>query len=285
MDTNSKQRLLLVAIVMAITTAIFFLGKNNPTALVGDAKNGKTNVANGSRRAATGENVKATRKGNLEAIRQQAMNQLAPTAKDSLMAFRKQGDLRSLARFWQQREYFPLAGAYYLQLARKDSTLANWRLAANTLFKAEKGVQDSATFHYMLDKAQAALKTVVKMAPDDVDAKADLAVTYVDQQQVMKGVGLLKEVLAADPNNQKALFYLGALSLQSNQLEKALERFEKLVDLQPQNPFNYYYLGQVYLRKQDRERAISAFTKYRDRLNDPKLKQQAQETINQLQKN
>lgn len=276
--SSAQQRILLLVLVLAFTVGLFFLGKNNPTALVGDDKDGAGVSASAGRRAG----ASLASRGNLEVIRQQALNQLDNPARDSLQQLREAGDLARLAAFWERREIYPLAGAYYLQQAEQDSTLGHWRKAAETLFRAEKTIQDSATFHYFLHQSQRALENVLAMDPDDVDAKADLAVAYVDQNQVMRGVGLLKEVLAVDPNNEKALFYLGALSLQSNQLDKALERFQKLVDLQPQNPFHYYYLGQVLLRQNERDRALAAFEQYRNRLSDPKLKRQAQQMIEQL---
>jgi tetratricopeptide (TPR) repeat protein len=288
MTQRAQSQWLLLAVVGIVSVGIFFLGKNNPTALVNEEDGAQRPGAQSGPRSGASAGGKASAPApavDLETLRKQATQGLDPETRDSLARFREQGNTEDLARFWQRHDAHLLSGLLLYRQAKSDSTLANWKSAASALFRAEKAAQDSLAFRQSVRLAREALKNVLAMDPDNLNAKADLAINYIEgDRQVMQGVGLLKEVLQAEPNNTKALFYLGVLSIQSNQLDKALERFEKLVDLQPQNAFNYYYLGQVHMRKGNRKKALSAFRYYRERVNDPKLRRQAQDLIEQLQK-
>ena len=81
---------------------------------------------------------------------------------------------------------------------------------------------DKAVFYYMkgnrqakvkqFDEAEKSLKTAVKINPDYLDAKANLAAVYLQKQQLSKAKVLLLEVLSVNPQHQTALFYTQQLN-------------------------------------------------------------------------
>lgn len=197
--------------------------------------------------------------------------------------------LAEYAQVWSEAEYPAVAGFYYQQAAEANPTEERWLEAAEHFFKAQKVAPDTGSFRAFAARSTAAFERVLAINPENLDAKADLAVSYIeatpDDMGIMKGVGLLKEVEQANPDHPKALFYLGVLSIRSGQLEKALERFGHLVSLQPQNPFNFYYLGQVHLMQGNRAKALTAFGQYQSLVQDPALKQEAEKLIRELKQN
>ena len=81
---------------------------------------------------------------------------------------------------------------------------------------------DKAVFYYMkgnrqakikqFDEAEQSLKTALRINPDYLDAKANLAAIYLQKKQVNKAKALLLEVLGVNPQHQTALFYTQQLN-------------------------------------------------------------------------
>ncbi len=81
---------------------------------------------------------------------------------------------------------------------------------------------DKAVFYYMkgnrqakvkqFDEAAQSLQTALKISPDYLDAKANLAAVYLQKQQLSKAKVLLLEVLSVNPQHQTALFYTQQLN-------------------------------------------------------------------------
>lgn len=104
--------------------------------------------------------------------------------------------------------------------------------AADTKKSAGLGVKTREWYQKALDKN-----------PNLLNAKANLAMTYVSTETPMQGIMLLREVLANDPTNEVALFNMGLLSMRSNQYEKAIDRFRQLLKVNANNYKARFYLG------------------------------------------
>lgn len=128
--------------------------------------------------------------------------------------------------------------------------------------------EDAAT---LKAKAQTLYQSVLEMNPDQLDAKANLAMTYVGGQDPMKGVMMLREVIQEDPNNKTALFNLGVLSITSNQFDKAIERFERLIELDPKHWEGRLYMGYAYLQSGEKDEAKRQFDMVKKEASEPEL--------------
>jgi cytochrome c-type biogenesis protein CcmH/NrfG len=280
----------LVLAVVALTVLIFMRGRQNAATVTKESNDLKTKAERPNKRNTRGGAALAdASKFNLKAYRQKQVNNLPDSAQKTfgqLPEITSGSDTLTEHRyvaFWQEVSNPLLAGYYQQRLARQADLPGTWTRAGQFFQKAQKKTKDSLAKAFAVSKALKAFKKALDKNPDHLDAKAGLALTYIEgKRQVMKGVGLLKEVVKADPNHRKALFYLGMLSIRSGQYKKARERFQKLVELQPKNPFNHLYLGNVEEQLNNKDAALKEYKKYKKLVNQPSLKANANEKINAL---
>ncbi len=280
----------LVLAVGALTVLIFLRGRQNAATVTKEGNDLKTKKEKPTKGNASSMASKAAAsKFNLKAYRQQQVNNLPDSSQKT---FRQLPDITSSSdtmaqyryvEFWRGVSNPLLAGHYQQRLAGQAGLPSTWTRAGEFFQKAQKKTKDSLAKAFAVSKALKAFNKALDKNPDHLDAKAGLALTYIEgKQQVMKGVSLLKEVVKVDPNHRKALFYLGMLSIRSGQYKKARERFQKLVEIQPKNPFNHLYLGNVEEQLDNKDAALKEYQKYKKLVNQPSLKANANEKINAL---
>jgi tetratricopeptide (TPR) repeat protein len=131
-------------------------------------------------------------------------------------------------------------------------------------------------------KARSMYEQVLKNNPADLDAKTNVAMTYIASTNPMQGIMLLREVVATDPNNQKAIFNLGILSIQSKQYDKAVERFRHLIEVNPQHVEGTFYLAVSLAETGKKEEARTYFNKVKGMSNDPALAASVDEYLSKL---
>jgi tetratricopeptide (TPR) repeat protein len=180
----------------------------------------------------------------------------------------------------------PVAAAFYAeQLALLEGTIERFTEAADRYFFAASYTQDHLRSH-VYERAILAYERVLDKNPQQVDAKINLAVCYVESSgQPMKGIALLKEVLEGDSLNVKAHLNLGYFSVKSGQFDKAVERFEKVLEINPSYIEAYIYLGDVYEAKGEIEKAIEYYSLYAENVENPSLKAGAENYIRKLKSN
>lgn len=283
------QQLLLVTFTAGLTAWIFLQGKDGAEVLTEEDKGLEASTETKSSKEDNGASKAAF---NFENYRAKALNQLNDSVKSTVKNLEKQTkknngadtqELIRLAAIWKQNDYPALAAYNYQKIAELKGTGPNWYRAANHYQQAQKNVKDSVLAGYLNDRAITGFQKALEFEPDHLDAKANLALAYVEGEgSIMKGVRLLKEVEEAEPEHEKALFYLGILSTRSGQYEKALNRFEKLKKLQPDNAFLHFHIGNVYTQMGDKEKAVEAFKTYKAKVEQPQLKKRAEEQIRRL---
>jgi outer membrane protein len=272
MQSTYGIKIIVICLVLGLIAFIFFSGKNNPTSLT------------------SGNNIQSIpSEFSLEHFIEESKSKLSASDLQTLKGLENNDTAElekflSISSFWNNTRNLP-ATAYYLEkTAELDPTEENWQKAALKYFEAQKiYAQDSLIFYEMLNSSMSAYRKVLEINPENIDAKADLAVCYVEgTKDVMKGVGMLREILELNPEHQKSLFYLGVLSMQSGQYDKARERFEQLVVLQPGNPFHYYYLGQIHMAMGNKMKAVAFFENYKNLVQDVNLRKEAEHLINSI---
>lgn len=163
------------------------------------------------------------------------------------------------------------AGYYYEQLAAVRPGEQSYRKAADQYFEAFTFAATQERASMLGQKARGMYEQVLKNNPTNLDAKTNIAMTYISTENPMKGITLLREVITTDPKNEKALFNLGVLSIQSNQYDKAVERFQELVKVNPKHIEGNFYLGVALAETKRKEEALAAFEKVKSLSKNPEL--------------
>jgi len=149
----------------------------------------------------------------------------------------------SLAEEFEKLFYFDSSLYYrniiYTELKSKETTL---KLAETyqKAFSFAPGDKKSTVYN---DKARKYYEDVLAVAPQDLETKSKLAMTFVSTSTPMKGILMLKEVLEINPKQELAIFNLGLLALQSGQFDKAIGRFDNLIKINPKNWEAIFYKG------------------------------------------
>ncbi len=104
------------------------------------------------------------------------------------------------------------------------------------------------------NKAAAEFARAVRLAPDNMPSRLNLASVYLDLKQPAKAVPHLREVAGRDPNNAAIQFTLARALLADKKLDEALPYLKKTVQLAPNERQARVILAQVQFdRKQPQE--------------------------------
>jgi tetratricopeptide (TPR) repeat protein len=175
-----------------------------------------------------------------------------------------------LAAKYAEVSKFDSAGYYYEQVAAARPGEKSFQKAADQYFEAFSFAATPERSKELGAKARGLYDKVLQNNPSNLDAKTNLAMTYIAMGEApMQGVTLLREVIATDPNNQKALFNLGILSIQSGQHEKAIERFRHLTQVNPKHVQGHFYLAVSLAATGKKDEARQVFQKARKLDPDP----------------
>jgi tetratricopeptide (TPR) repeat protein len=117
--------------------------------------------------------------------------------------------------------------------------------------RMEYVAEDSSLFRSFSDKSIQYLESAVEMDAESEEANYYLGMAYVESgmpQNSMKGIFAIRKVLELNPDNLDAIFSLGVFSIKTGQFDKAEARFKKVLELQTDNYEAMYYLA--YARAQ-----------------------------------
>ncbi|WP_255478797.1 M48 family metallopeptidase [Rufibacter sp. XAAS-G3-1] len=163
------------------------------------------------------------------------------------------------------------AGYFYEQVAQVRPGEKSFQKAADQYFEAFTFAATQERSQELSAKVQGLYEQVLKNNPTNLDAKNNLAMTYISSSTPMRGITLLREVISADPKNEKALFNLGVLSIQSNQYEKAVERFQELLVVNPNHVEGTFYMGVALAETGKKAEAQKSFQKVKQISKNPEV--------------
>lgn len=144
-------------------------------------------------------------------------------------------DLRTLGTVYLQAMVFDSAGYYLEKVAEQTKGVNDWHAAGDMYFQAFNLALKPASVERMAKKTQACYEQVLAQKPTALQAKTNLAMTYVASASPMQAIQTLRQVLEIEPNFEPALMNLGVLSMQSNQYDKAADRFRAVLRINPNN--------------------------------------------------
>ncbi|WP_299455700.1 tetratricopeptide repeat protein [uncultured Microscilla sp.] len=168
----------------------------------------------------------------------------------------------SIANLFKSANQFDSVAFYKAKISEWKPSINSWMQAGNAYLFAARFALNQAKVEKSVQNARGYFNQVLKQKEDFLDAKAQMAQTYLmvpNKQNPMQGVQMLLQVIKKDPNNQLALFILGERSMQVRKYDKAIERFEKLLSLNPKNENAQYYLGMAYVETGKKLKALEIF--------------------------
>lgn len=99
--------------------------------------------------------------------------------------------------------------------------------------------------------AEKHLLKCLKLAPNHLDAKYNLARLYTEQKKLSKAKLNLQSVVKARPDWLQARFALGLAAIGLKEQELALECFSMVAKAQPDNFESWSNIGNIYIEKRD----------------------------------
>ncbi len=176
----------------------------------------------------------------------------------------------SLAGLFVELNYLDSAAYYFGVAADIEPGINRWLAAGNGYYEAYSFAVDSKKQQQLGSKSRQYFELALDQDPEQNDAKAKMALTYLPQQP-MQAVLLLREVVESDPENALGLYNLGLLSLQSQQFDKAVNRFETLTTAYPDNLEAQFYLAVSYFENGQQDKARDQFEMVKTLDTDPEV--------------
>ncbi len=174
------------------------------------------------------------------------------------------------------------AAIYAEELTAAEASTGNLQKAGDMYYEAFTYAMDADKSRQMGDKARYYYEQLLAQDPEQLDAKAKMAMTYISSANPMQGIQMLREVLETDASNELAVYNLGLLSMQSGQYDRAVERFKTLAQLNPGHLQAQFLLGVSYFEAGNKAQAKEQFEKVKSMDTDPSVTASVDEYLNQL---
>jgi len=189
---------------------------------------------------------------------------------------------KKLAKQWDDLTVSAVSGLYYLDIAKVEKTTQAWLTAGNKLQAGYQNANDSLVVKHLATNATEAFEMVLKLDPENLDAKTGLGTCYVETTpNPMQGIAMLRDVVTKDPENVKANLNLGMFAMRTGQYDKAEKRFLTVLKKAPDAEV-YFYLGETYKNLGQKQKAIEAFQKTKEYIVDPQFTAQIDNIIKEL---
>lgn len=188
----------------------------------------------------------------------------------------------SLGSLYAERGIYDSAAWYFGWIADHTDNLPAALKAGNFYYEAFQTAPSKEDAGKYGEKARQYLERYLLNDPENADAKAKVAMTYVATDNAMKGIGMLREVVDKHPDNEEALYNLGILTIQIAQYQKAAERLEKLIKINPDHINGRFYLGICYAEMKKIEAAREQFLKAKELTTDPGILAAIENYLEQL---
>jgi tetratricopeptide (TPR) repeat protein len=119
--------------------------------------------------------------------------------------------------------------------------------------------------------AIAEFNTVLKLDPKFARVRFELAMSYVDSQDLVRALPLLREVIAAEPANTNARFQLGAALVKQGNCAAAIEPLQAATE----SAQKYYLLAGCWKKLDRPEQSAAAMAKVKEFRQDADARMQA----------
>jgi tetratricopeptide (TPR) repeat protein len=177
---------------------------------------------------------------------------------------------------------FDSAAYFAEEVAKLEPSLRNNLRAGDAYYGAFTYAIDESKANELALKTRAYYQKALDENPALLEAKSNMAMTYVSTDTPMQGIALLREVLEQDPDFEPALFNIGMLSMRSNQYQKAVERFRRILVNNPANTKAKFYLGVSLAEVGQKEEARQLLGEVAKQDQDPSIQAAVKEALQNL---
>ncbi len=271
-----KSQIIAIAVALAATGILYSL----PKIIVSDGGKPQANAKPANDSTQTADNQSHGEALGVE--EQQAAKKLTNLYLTVADKEKKRIFADSLAELYRSAMLFDSVALYRQAAADLKTDATTLMNAGDAYYDAFFFATDQAKAKPLGEKARAYYQQVLDRNPKRLDAKAKMAMTYVNSQSPMQAVLLLREVLAADPKNEQAQFNLGLLSIKSGQYGKAQSRFEEILKNNPANLQAKLYLGISYAEQGDKDNARLLLQEAKAATQDVMVRNAADEYLEKL---
>lgn len=205
-----------------------------------------------------------------------ALKQKLATAKDKIPVYNE------IAEAFAKGNQFDSAAAYIEKIAVAQPTTEHWLRAGDAYYQAYNLALKPENVESLAGKTRAAYNKVLEKSPRQLQAKTNLAMTYVQTDSPMQAIMMLREVLNEEPNFEPALMQMGVLSMQSNQYAKAADRFRQVLRLNPANVNAQFGLGYSLIELGEKEQAKKILLDLKPKVKEPTLLEELNKTLESI---
>lgn len=269
--------LILIAVALGLTAFLFF----RPKFVVKDSEkseNGKPAQTQNNSKTETDEQEKHNEvhlsvkaKADLDKL----ASQLKKSPNDSQLFYQ-------IGMLYASESVFDSAGHYFEKIAVKNPSVETWTNSGDAYFEAMSLALNPKNIEYLVSKTRDCYSNVLKLKENDLHAKTNLAMTYVDSDSPMQAISMLRSVLDADPNYEPAIMSLGGLSMRSNQYDKAVGRFRHVLKINPTNINAKLGLAYSLIELDQKVEAKKLLETVKNEKIDPILKDEITNALNKL---
>jgi tetratricopeptide (TPR) repeat protein len=271
MRTGSKQ-LLLIAGATALTAALYFA----PKVIINDSGTNK------SGNEFSFDALAAEAKGQLKRQEAEQINSVEAELKKNPSSLNL---IDSLGKMWDRLNMPQVSSHYYELVAENNQDEKSWINTAYRYYDAFRITGDSTLRKFYVEKAILSYQNVLKINPDNLDAKTDLGLCYAEgTSSPMQGITLLREVVEKNPRHEMAQFNLGILSVRSGQYDKAVERFQKVLEINPSNKEARFLLGRTFSAMGKNDLALENLNMIKES-GDSQFNEEVKNLINKINNN
>ena len=192
-------------------------------------------------------------------------------------------NLNTIINFFLERKMVVSACFYFGKKAALINTSLSWYIAGNRFYYSTQFVKErTAVIPALFSNARKCYQKVLSMDSVNMDAKIQLASTYVEGSDPMKGIGMLKSLETTDSLNLQIQLVLARFATRSGQMDKALVRYLKVIRIKPDYIEAYLLLADVYQNLGDKPKTIEVLEKYVSLCPDKEARDQVRKYIEQI---
>lgn len=191
--------------------------------------------------------------------------------------------LDSMVNFWDEQMRPPVAAVYSEEKANLTGNIDDLIEAGDRyLTMADFLEPDDRTWAY--NEARDIFERVLKVQPDNADAKINLGIAMVETSpnNPMQGISLIREVVQKDSTNTRAILQLGHFSILSGQFSNALQRYQQALRVDSTLTEAWFFIGDTYAKMGDMDNAERYLNKYKDLQENEEVKMQIDAYIQEL---
>lgn len=275
--TMKRHSLILIIVAIALTGFLYYrpkvVVKNEAKANRDQVADNKAGASNNSKNDITTQAPKLTPEEEKQISN---LKQKLVSATDKIPVYNE------IAEAFAKGNRFDSAAVYVEKIAVAQPTTEHWLRTGDAYYQAFTLALKPENVTYLTAKTRAAYQKVLEKSPRQLQAKTNLAMTYVQTDSPMQAIMMLREVLEEEPNFEPALMNMGVLSMQSNQYAKAADRFRQVLRINPGNVNAQFGLGYSLLELGEKEQAKKLLLDLKQKVKEPTLLEELNKTLESI---